>query len=72
MERQTSRRLKAISYSDGIATSGVCENCGRLFRADIESAPNIFHAIRNFLVEFENHDCMLESSRPPSFDRVGS
>jgi hypothetical protein len=62
MDQQAGRRLKATSYFDGIATSGVCEICGRLFEANVDSSSNIFQAIRKFLLEFEVHDCQPVSS----------
>jgi len=62
MKSKVGRRLKAISYFDGIATSGTCEDCGRLFRANSDLSPNIYQAIQKFLQEFENHDCAAQKS----------
>jgi len=72
MKTKAGRRLKATSYLDGIATSGVCECCGRKFEANTDAGLDISEAIRDFLSEFENHDCLSGDSFPRSDKEHGA
>ena len=72
METKAGRRLKAISYLEGIPTSGVCEYCGQKFEANTDAGLDMPEAIRDFLSEFENHKCLSGDSFPRSDKEHGS